>query len=283
MSNTRVIFLIGMQKAGTSALHQALSVINGFNAPLMFKDLHYYSNPKIRERYKLNIHDYIKENTINIFGGVNTFFFINECIDDIIADFPDAEFMLVLRNPYERAVSSWRYFTELGLENRPFKDCWYNEYLGTDHDKLAQMSYRSQGLYFDKLKFLIKRVGNSRVHIFSYKTLLGDVNAWLSHNGFNRGLAELPRVNVTGAPRSKFLNNLVFGDSVLRRLIASLPLDTPFWLRIKNSISVLLRKYNSDRKNIQSKREILSEEMKNYYDSDIDRVKQLIGVDLSKS
>src|SRR4051794_17760442 len=112
MKVTPNAFIIGVQKAGTTSLHYWMSQHPQVFAPVCLKDIDFFSS--IKRRNEVNgllekeLSNYDKE-PIFLLSSVN-YCYYPQSTANICANNPDAKLIIILRNPYERAISAYRFY-----------------------------------------------------------------------------------------------------------------------------------------------------------------------------
>ncbi len=185
-------FIVGAPKAGTTALHAALS-----GHPQLF--LSPVKEPKFflcdgrrpprsqhrgpgdahsrlewvwqRDRY-LRLFDGAPDGTLR--GESTPFYLYSRAAQQRIADaVPEARFIAILRDPVDRAYSNWMHLRSDGLEPEPD----FLAALAAEQRRRAAgwapfWHYRGLGLYGEQLDHLFHLVGRDRVHVLRYRELV---------------------------------------------------------------------------------------------------------------
>jgi len=159
------LFILGVQKAGTSTLHNYLNESHEIFFPPK-KELHYFD-----AYYHKGISWYLDHfKTANFkkyrFAGEATpyYYFHPRVPKKMYHSFPDARFIVLFRNPIDRAYSHYQMSVRRGLENRSFEEAIQKEkkVIRKEMFRLmlskkfnlshAETSYVSRGMYFKQLK-----------------------------------------------------------------------------------------------------------------------------------
>lgn len=142
-------------------------------------------------------------------GAVSTLYYAEHAVPEILAVNPDMRVVLMLRDPVERAFSSFQYLRARGFE--PHED--FMAALADEPRRVAAnwhhlWHYTGMSRYADGLRRLRVGLGAQRVGVWFYDDLEADyertVRAVLrflqvpTHPAEARGV---PRVNVSGTPR----------------------------------------------------------------------------------
>ncbi|MFZ1799733.1 MAG: sulfotransferase, partial [Chitinophagaceae bacterium] len=115
-------FLIGVQKAGTTSLDNWLAQHPGIYSYQSLKDIHlfglYNTKSEIVERLKKEQVSLYSGEKIILQSAVN-YIFYPAMLSDMKRDAPESKIIIVLRNPVDRAFSSYMYFKKMFREKRP--------------------------------------------------------------------------------------------------------------------------------------------------------------------
>lgn len=100
----------------------------------------------------------------------------------VLRAFPDARFVVVLRDPVKRAISHWCFSSESGLEELPAERALCDEDLeGRPYDRrrvsTSPYAYLSRGRYAASLHRLFAGVGRQRVMVAFLEELRADTHA----------------------------------------------------------------------------------------------------------
>lgn len=210
--------LLGAPKAGTSALHAALARHPDVFVPAVKEPKYYlcgdapppaYCGPgdaHSQQEWVWRRADYEALFAPAPAGSVrieSTPFHL--CVPDarrrIAEDLPDARFVVLLRDPVDRAYSNWMHLWVDGLE--PVGD--FARACDLEEERIAAgwapfWHYLRTGRYGEQLSDLFARVGRERVLVLRYRQLVDDPVGTLDrvarHIGAREGLlTEVPRDN----------------------------------------------------------------------------------------
>jgi len=190
-------FIIGAQKAGTSALFQMLARHPGVLVP-QEKELHFFDNDR---NYAKGIATYRKAFPIAplrgrklTFEATPDYLFIEEAATRMHTHFPDARLVALLRDPVKRAYSAWNMFRDFGKsarwahlhDPRPFAEAVADELAG----KAVPMEHRylSRGRYAGQVARFFSLYGRERLLIIPYKEWRSDPAAVLARTLAHVGL-----------------------------------------------------------------------------------------------
>ena len=149
--------IIGTQRGGTTSLYRYLAAHPEIGQASR-KEVHYF------DRYYENGHDWYlahfpERGEYRLVGEASPYYvFHPEVPKRILAEVPRARFILLLRNPVDRAYSQYQMKVERGLETLPFAEAIEREpeRLAATDDPLAPAwrhhSYLARGVYVDQIK-----------------------------------------------------------------------------------------------------------------------------------
>ena len=182
------LHIIGVQKAGTTALasflqqHPSVYVVDG-------KEAHIFDHPNYehqtdknafaRRKYQQLLTNYASQKIICDATPITIYKteFLRACHQYN----PEAKYILLLRNPIERAISHYHMSCEKGAEKRCMLMAFLREkqrlkkvekqFNWPFDSPMRQHSYLSRGLYSQQLQSLYSTVPQSRVLVLEHKKL----------------------------------------------------------------------------------------------------------------
>ena len=171
-------FLIGVQKAATTSVFNWLSQHPEVCAPLAMKDLAFFTRPMF---YKEKGIDFLLKHykkcdgsqKIKLQGSVHYIFF-DDALKRIKSFKPDAKFILILREPVERAISGYKYARKFNYEEASFTDAIEKEALRIQSDDLrivSECTYVNHGYYAYQVKRFLKYFEKSQLKILLYEDI----------------------------------------------------------------------------------------------------------------
>ncbi|SHE60207.1 Sulfotransferase domain-containing protein [Psychroflexus salarius] len=233
MMNKPNTFLIGVQKAATTSIYNWLSQHPEVCAPIAMKDISFFTRPMF---YKEKGIDYLlkhyencqEDQKIKLQGSVHYIFF-EDALKRIKLFNPDAKFVLILRQPMERAISSFLYARKFNYEKLNFEDALEAEKdrMLTDDLKIkSECTYINHGFYASQINRFLKHFSKDQLKVILYddlktepeKTIKG-IFKFLSINSnftpvFNKH-------NKTGSVKSKFLQSFLLGENKIKKTIVN--------------------------------------------------------------
>jgi Sulfotransferase family len=106
----------------------------------------------------------------------------NEALCRIVDTFPEARFLVVLRDPVERAFSHYRFSVDNGIETRTLSQALVDDLIGRDigYDQALSVSpyaYVRRGRYIEQLMRLERHVSTDNLHVIILEDLLAHLDA----------------------------------------------------------------------------------------------------------
>lgn len=170
-------FLIGVQKAGTSTFWSWLTQHPDVYGPELMKDFHFFTRPTWRDKGHEYLHSFYKDyegENIVLHGGVN-YYFDPEFLDHVLEYHPNARYIIILRDPVERAWSAFQYFSKLGQEKRSFVQAIEDELQSRNSpDDRHMYAYLEHGLYAKYLRKILQRIRAKQLLVLDYQELFGN-------------------------------------------------------------------------------------------------------------
>lgn len=99
-------------------------------------------------------------------ASVENLFFHNKVIPHIKHYLGDTKIIIILRNPYERAISSYRYMLMKGRETLPFKRALEQEEKRMKENWLPIWFYKNNGFYYNQVKSYLNSFSKVKILIF---------------------------------------------------------------------------------------------------------------------
>lgn len=195
---------------------------------------------------------------------------------------PDTKLIAILRNPVDRAFSSYMQQIRDGLET--VDD--FGEALKLEASRIRQnwrpiWHYRTRGLYYGQLQTYLRLFGSAQIRIYLYEDLMHNPLSMLKELFQFLGVDDQftpdtsMRHNVSGIPRSRLLRNLIMKPNRLKSVVKPL-----LPRNIRSGIKSALTANSINMK----KPEILTEtraKLTDAYRNDVLKVQSLIQRDLS--
>ena len=288
MSLPNYMFL-GAAKSATTTYYDILKNHNEVFVP-KFKEPHFFN-------FDNNFSKGIDWYSQTYFGNVSeekaiidftpTYLYSNLCAERIFNCLgPKMKFVVILRNPVDRAYSHYNHSVRDGHEEKSFIDAINLEAKRIDkfkknNDFLSELrcSYISQGMYFNMLNSYLKYYNINDFLIINFdeevikninktKTKLSDfLNIDLTDLDFN------VHSNKSGKSKNKLIQTLINKDNILRKV---LKFFVPQMSRqiLRNRIKNLNKKESNYTLISDKKRRIIYDK---YFSDDIKKLEEIIG------
>lgn len=298
MNNTKLpnTFLIGVQKAATTSLYNWLAQHPDVCAPIAVKDLAFFTrdefyNQGYNHLSKFYEDDY-RHQSILLQGSVHYIFF-EKALQRIREFNPEAKFILILRNPIERAISAYQYAVKFNYETLPLNEAIAKEeerLLSQDMRVLSELTYKSHGLYYKQIQMFLKYFKQKQLKIVFYEDVsnrpeevMKDIFSFLKvEDSF---IPEFKIHNNTGNIKNKKLQKFIFGDSAFRNFLVKKVITKCVSEDFKSKVRWKIIHFNTKKKTSSYFDLIdpnLKEELLNYYIKDIEKLELLLSEDLSR-
>lgn len=257
-------FVIGTQKSGTTTLHDWLSSEPGIRLPAQ-KETHFFSMKEIFERgldWYMDQFPKTEPGDEPVYGEVDPDYIFYENTPARIRAFIDKpRFILILRNPIERAYSHYLMSYRRGIETLPFSEALRRESLRRserDDNYYPHFSYMGRGEYCAQISRYREVFPESDFLFIKYDELFNAETGRDIYHAICRfiGLKEpkqtfdvAKKTNAASRFKSKLFADLIYGKSPLKKNIGLLIPSKS----LKFKIAVLIDKFN--RVNITEKSE----------------------------
>lgn len=286
-------FLIGVQKAGTSTFWNWLSQHPDVYAPEVMKDFHYFNRNQWHRRGSDYLHsfytDYANEKIV-MHGGVN-YYFEPEFIENHLAYNSNSKYILILRDPIERAWSAYQYFSNLGNETRTFGQAIDDELDGRNRNEDRHMfAYLEHGLYAKYLKILFNSIPKERFLILFYENLFRNPDHFLLETFKFLELDPLTKINTdivknkTGQVKYPVINKILFTKKGIVGIVKrTMPVQKLIPLKYRIKLGYFVRDFNTSKTNSKSLLESNDRKpLKVYFKLPNQELEELLNKDLSK-
>jgi len=229
-------FIIGVQKAGTTTLDDWLSQHPQIYCYESLKDVHLFARFKsmdeIEQRLMKEPASY-KNQPVILQSAVN-YIFYPQLLESIAQFKPKAKLILILRNPVDRAISSYAYFKKMLRETRPMEEALlYQPKEVTEFTKdNGDFTYIEHGFYAKQIKNCLQYFSKEQLLILDYNDLSANPSSLLKQifSFLNIDTAfqpDLTAKNVTGSVKNQFLQERIIKQGKVRKWIVKNFLD-PF-------------------------------------------------------
>ena len=292
--NFRVdFFCVGVAKAGTTTLHDLLSLQDNILLPGR-KETNYFSfgilgtpafvgpldSSSVNEPTVTSFKDYIGDFDDRqgcLRGEICPSYFLPGAAANIYEHNPEAKIIILLREPVSRAYSNYQHLVRDGREQKSFEEA-----LAAEDERLANgwewfWGLKRNSLYFDcvreymeifgrdnlKVIFFEDFVQNQEHHVKEVMEFIGLDPAATQHKEFNSNKSGV----VSG--KWKFLHRILLSEGALNSVLRII---LPVFLRKK--LGLLLKSFSTVRGEVSGEtKDLLSRE----FSSDLIQLNKLIG------
>ena len=288
------LFCIGCPKSGTTTLFKILCQHSQIHTP-KFKEPFFFNNSNYQNSidwYAKTYYDDIK-NEKWVLDFTPSYLYSDEALFRIneYSKGKDLKFIVMLRNPVERAYSHYLHTLRDGLEDLDFNDAIQAEserLLNYENNLLSQLkySYVYQSLYHKHLSKYFESFGRNNFFVINYdsqlldksefKLMISDLQNFLEIKIENLNI-EI-KENSASESRFKFLQTLVNSNGLHKRLARLL-------FRSKLNRQILVNKLRKLNEKKMVKKDVEAEFKKNLYDkyfhADVLKLESLLGKKLN--
>ncbi|MGA1052917.1 MAG: sulfotransferase domain-containing protein [Ilumatobacteraceae bacterium] len=185
--------IIGAQKAATSSLYRRLADLPGVE-PALRKEVHFFENDRVhrlgqsyyRAHFPLRHRLRRPDGGRAVTGEATPNYLVSVTAARRIAEaLPGCRFVVVLRDPVSRAISSYHHRRRNGKETREIDEALLTSlesaaaFLEGSHDAFARDSYVTWGLYARHLATWYELVGDERMLVVGMDALIDDFTSTL--------------------------------------------------------------------------------------------------------
>ena len=293
--------IVGAQKSATTTIYKNLKNHSNIFMPNI-KEVNFFAYNKndsaIKQYLKYNMGDNFKiiineEKYFELFNSmdfgnkiigessVNYLYRYNNTIEKIKRyygeDYRKIKIIISLRNPIDRAFSSWLMSIRDGVELKSFDKIIKNSRIDNKSlNNLETLDYLGYGMYYDSVSAYMKNFDN--VHVLLYddinKNFLNEINnilTFLDLEKIDKNQMLNMRYNISGIPRSKIIHSIINNDFYLKKFFKNiLPLKI-----VKIIKSLINKNYKKPKIEIMTKKHLID-----FYEDDIKKLKLLINKDL---
>ena len=193
---------------------------------------------------------------------------------------PHAKLIAILRNPTERAYSSYMHLVREGYETLSFEEGLREEKRRIQAKWAHLWHYERGGYYYSQLQRYFDTFDRNQIRVYLYENLNDDsiavVQDIFRFLGVDDSFApDLTRMNVSGIPKSRLLYNFFARKNLVRTILTTL-----LPMQFRKSISQHIKKWNLTANpsiSVETKKKLIE-----VYREDVLRLQELIQRDLSK-
>lgn len=288
MKKTISFFCLGAQKSGTTTLHDILEQHPDVVLPKL-KETHYFSTD---ETYKKGINHYFsyyfpKIEKGSVIGEIDPDYLPCESCPERIKDTfgTHLKFIIILRNPIDRAYSSYLMAKSRDYEKLSFQEALEkeSERSNTTFEKL-HFSYLRRSLYSSQIQSYFDLFPKANFHIVKFEDFtqnleesIGNIALFLDLETFNFDFEKAS--NIAHEPKSRFIRDFIYKPLWLKKIGHVLIPSQAIRGKIMHNLNQANLKPLSEKKELSE--EIRRNIYTKYFKDDIDKLEILINKDLS--
>lgn len=279
--------IVGVQKAGTTTLHDWLSQHPDIYAPNALKDVEYFSADYDEKEVVEKLNNDFKghENESVILQTYVNYMLYDESLKQINKILPDVKIIVIFRDPVDRAISAYRYFVKMKKEKRSMEEAliYKPKEIKDYSEENNNFTYIEHGLYGKQLQTLCSIFKKENILLLNFddlsdkpKEILNKVYRFINVDFY---LPNLSEKNKTGSVRFDLLNRFVLKPNKFKKLFIRTLID--WWLPPKKRklirqwiIELNTMKKNNNDSDIPPK---VLKHLKNVFEEDQKLFKELSG------
>lgn len=288
-------FIIGVQKAGTTSLDNWISQHPNVFSYESLKDIHlfglYKSKKEIEKRLEQEQLHLYKNEKIILHSAVNYIFYPG-MLAHIKKDAPESKIIIILRNPIDRAVSSFYYFKKMFREKRLIEEALMympgNNFLFTKDNN--DFTYIEHGFYHQQLVECFRYFNKENVLVVDFdkmkKSPADTMQKVFAFLGVDQNFQpDFSLKNKTGEIRNQWLQKQLIKNNPYKKWMIKYLINA--WLPAKNRNLLKRKMLEKNTKPIDSskkadeKMEKLPDQVRDYlleqYKKDVDALDALLG------
>jgi len=282
--------LIGAAKAGSTSLYEYLKqhpdILMSYP-----KEPHYFAREiryqKGLKYYQTFFKGYKNQKRVgDASTGYSQYLKLNQTIKRIYDFNKEMKLIYILRNPIQRAYSSYFYQIKDLLENLPFEKALEIEEKRTNATtRVDPFSYKRRGLYFHVISSYLKYFPRENLQVL----LLDDLNSspvktcnkifdFLEIEKFQ--VNPIEKQNPAKIPQNKTVHRLVLRPNKLRRAVSFI-LTHGFGEKTKDRVYSLIKEKNLTKLEYPPMKESTYDYLANYFEEDIRNLEKFLNRDLN--
>ncbi|HAF30465.1 MAG TPA: hypothetical protein DCG75_15590 [Bacteroidales bacterium] len=278
------MLIIGAGRSGTTTLYEHLKS----HSDICFsniKEIPFFSIQDIYQRGESYYHSFFKPNNQKIIASSDTYLLIDREAPKRIVDYnPDMKIIIMLREPVERAYSSYIYALNNGHEKKTitFRDAFINENENIENADIVKknnLGHFYTGLYYKHLKYWMQFFPEENFLVIktsdlkeNYQEVLKKLTEFLKIEEFTKKM-EI-KTNEASGVKFMFLHQFFIDrDSKLRKMLSML---IPHSLKEKIFNSGIIERLKNINKKKTAYNPMLKEDnefVKKYFEEDLQLLK----------
>jgi len=288
-------FLIGVQKAATTSFYSWLSQHPDICGPMAMKDYGFFTRDDFYNKgfaWLSSVYEEVfNDEEIILQGSVHYIFFEN-ALRRIQKFNPEAKFILLLRNPVERAISAYEYAVKFNYEQLPINEAFLKEHermKDEDIQVLSQLTYKHHGLYFRQIQIFLKYFQKEQLKVILFDDITTQPERVLAKTYEFLGVhpdfkPDFKAINNTGEIRNKTFQKVIFGNGSIRNFLVQKVAKRilPHKVVSKMKWKIIHLNTNEKESNYLDRIDIaLRSELTNFFKKDIEQLENYLSRDLS--
>ena len=288
-------FIIGIQKAGTTTLDDWLAQHPQIYCYESLKDVmlfyRFKTTEEILQRMEKEPVPY-KGQPVVLQSAVN-YIFYPQFLEKLSQMSPSAKLIVILRNPVDRAVSSYSYFTKMLRETRGIEEAVLYEpkEIREFSKDNSDFTYIEHGFYAKQIKDCYQYFSKDQLLVLDYDDLAQNPQKLLRQifsflNIDENFQPDLTPKNVTGSVKNQYLQESLIKRGKFRKWFVDKIVDPIFPVGKRKMLKRKLFELNTGKKNIKEapvadKETIASvkKQLRKYFLADTKELDALLGTD----
>lgn len=277
-SNKPNLYIVGVQKCGTTSFYNWLAnndnIVTGYN----LKDKHVLFEDNARSIFKNRFKGVGK---YYLDASVNYFFFHKKFLR--LTDHTE-KVLLFLRNPIDRVLSAYNYNYMNGRENRSLREAldykWSNNQASYELNYFnSNFTYVEHGLYYQGMKD-IRQAFSENFKVFLLEEIIRNEEKFIREISSFLGLNLDPNIrkdNKSKSVRSYYLSKFLSNNNSVKSFLKTI-LNEKKLKKIAKKAKRL--NYNTNQKKVDKIDNDLHNKLLLFYKSDIKKTSDFLGKDL---
>lgn len=287
--------IIGAAKSGTTSLYSYLNqhpqiYFSPFKEPRFFAleglTIDYQGPAQVINEKAINtIDEYQKlfsevEDQIAVGEASTLYLYSKDAPQKIKQYIPDVKLIAILRNPIDRAYSSYSHLVRDGFETLSFKQALEEEKQRIDRNWPPLWHYQQRGFYYQQLARYYDIFPSEQIRVYLYddfirnaKKVTVDIFNFLGVDAdFTANTSQ--KMNVSGVPKNKAFHKIITQDNPLKSLVKQLlPQD------LRKQLYKKIKSSNLEKQSAMSSE--VRRQLADTYQEDINKLEKLLDRDLS--
>lgn len=279
-------YIIGIQKAGTTTLHDWIIQHPEVYGPPEFKDYGFFIRFKDIDEITKNLNENFPnpENKPIVLHSHANYIFNPEILERISIINPNAKLIVALRNPVHRCFSAYHYFKKMKRETRTMEEALVYQpevlthFTRDDYD----LRYIEHGFYAQQLENCMKFFKRDQILILDFEELKNSPEAVgtriFDFLGIEKNFKpDYTPKNITGSGiKNEFLQNTVLKSNPLKKAFISIFINWWFPIHKRRLFKQKILEWNTHKKNtgnaekkVENKKDEVEKYLKTVFADDI--------------